>query len=62
MTVKALDQCKNPDLLASLAAIQRAAELARQVAIQTNTGIVVTRNGQIVRISASELRQENERN
>lgn len=38
--------------------MHRAAEMAREIAIQTNTGIVVTRNGEIVRVSTNELRAE----
>lgn len=41
-----------------MAAMQRAAELARQTAIQTNTAIVVVREGQRIRITAEQLRQE----
>jgi hypothetical protein len=36
--------------------MRRAAELARQIAIQTNTAIVVVRDGKPVRITAEELR------
>jgi len=34
----------------------RAAELARQTALQTGTAIVVVREGKLVRITAEELR------
>jgi hypothetical protein len=51
-----LSLAKNPDLRASLAAMYRAAALARQTAIQTDTAIVVARDGKPVRISAAELR------
>lgn len=57
MTIPDLSTAKNPDLRASMAAMQRAAELARKTAIQTDTGIVIVREGQIVHISAQELRQ-----
>lgn len=40
------------------AALLRSAQLAREDAIKTNTGIIVERNGRIVRVSAAELRQE----
>lgn len=40
------------------AALIRAAQLAREDAIRTNTGIVIRRNGKIVEISAAELKQE----
>jgi hypothetical protein len=55
---KDLSQAKNPDLRASFAALQRAAEMARQVAIQTNTAIVVMENGKLVRIPAEVLVQQ----
>ena len=51
---------KDPDLRNSLAAMKRAALQARQIAMQTNTGIVMVRNNQLVRISAQELRHEDE--
>lgn len=57
MNLQDISQAKNPDLRASLIAMQRAAVLARQVAIQTNTAIVVELEGKVVRIPASELRQ-----
>ena len=52
-----ISTAKNPDLRASMAAMQRAAALARKTAIQTDTGIVIVRDGQIVHVSAQELRQ-----
>jgi hypothetical protein len=56
MTQADLSKAKNPKLRGSLAAMQRAAEMARKVAIQTDTGIVVVRDGKRVHISAEELR------
>ena len=50
-----LSQAKNPDLRGSMAAMRRAATLARKTAIQTDTGIVVVRDGKPVRIPAAEL-------
>jgi hypothetical protein len=41
-----------------LAAVRRAAEQARQIAIQTNTAIVVVQNNVITRIPAKQLRKE----
>jgi hypothetical protein len=58
VTQQELSKAKNPDLRASLAAMRRAAELARTTAIQTNTEIVVTRDGKPVLITAEELRKE----
>ena len=57
-----LIKAKNPDLIGSLAAMQRAAQSARDIAIQTNTAIIVVRNGQRIRITAAELRKEREQN
>ena len=57
MTQQELPKAKNPDLRASLAAMRRAAELARQTAIQTNTAIIVVREGKPVRIPAEQLRE-----
>jgi hypothetical protein len=56
MTQEELSKAKNPDLRASLAAMRRAAEMARKRAIQTDTDIVVVRDGKPVRIPAEELR------
>ena len=52
-----ISTAKNPDLRASMAAMQHAAALARKTAIQTDTGIVIVRDGRIVHVSAQELRQ-----
>ncbi len=43
---------------AALFAMQRAAEEARNIAIQTNTAIVVKVDGKIQHISAAELKQQ----
>jgi len=58
MTQHELSKAKNPDLRASLAAMRRAAEMARSTAIQTNTEIVIVKDGRPVRITAEELRKE----
>jgi len=58
MTQQDLSKARNPDLRASLAAMQRAARLARKTAIQTNTEIVIVQNGKLVRISAEQLRAQ----
>ncbi|MDS4031979.1 MAG: hypothetical protein RKO66_18195 [Candidatus Contendobacter sp.] len=49
---------QDPDMRASLAAMRRAARLARQAAMQTDTGIVIVQNGVVVRVSAEELRED----
>ena len=51
-----ISQAKNPDLRGSMAAMRRAAALARKTAIQTDTAIVMVRDGKVVRIPAAELR------
>jgi hypothetical protein len=60
MTAKELTKARNPDLRGSLAAMRRAADLARKTAIQTDTGIVIVRDGKPVRISAAQLREGKE--
>lgn len=52
-----IQNAKDPDLRASLNALRRAAQLARKTAIQTDTSIIVVREGKMVRITAEELRQ-----
>lgn len=51
-----LSQAKNPDLRGSMTAMRRAAALARKTAIQTDTAIVLVRDGKVVRIPAAALR------
>ena len=58
MTHSDISRAKNPDLPASLAAMRRAAQLARTVALQTDTELVVVRDGKLVRIPAHQLRTE----
>jgi hypothetical protein len=53
-----LAEAKDPDLRASQNAMRRAAAMARKIAIQTNTGIVVVRGGKPVRIPAEQLRED----
>lgn len=60
MKTKDISEARDPDLRASMAALQRAAALARKTAIQTDTGIVVVKGGRLVRISADELRLESD--
>lgn len=50
-------RAKNPDLRGSLAAMRRAAALARKTAIQTDTEIVVVQAGKPVHIPAKLLRE-----
>ena len=52
-----LPKARHADMRGSLAAMRRAAELARQTAIQTDTAIVLVRDGKLVRVTAAELRR-----
>lgn len=52
-----LPKARHADMRGSLAAMRRAAELARQTAIQTDTAIVLVRDGKPVRVTAAELRK-----
>jgi len=57
MKTKDISEAKDVDLRTSMAALQRAAESARKIAIQTDTGIVIQKDGKLTRISAQELRK-----
>jgi hypothetical protein len=56
MKPKAITEARDPDLRASVAAMRRAAQLARETAIRTGTNLVVVRNGKLTRIPAQDLR------
>ncbi|MBU0918267.1 hypothetical protein [Aquabacterium parvum] len=60
MNANDLSNAKDPDLRASLDALRRAAKQARKTAIQTDTNLVIVKDGQLKRISADELRQQAE--
>lgn len=57
MTQADLSKARNPKLRGSLAAMRRAADMARQTAIQTDTAIVIVRNGRRELITAAQLRE-----
>jgi hypothetical protein len=59
MTMKSIQEAKDPDLRASVAAMNRAAEAARQTAIQTGTDLIIMKNGKLTRIPADALREAN---
>jgi len=46
------------DVKAATEALHRAAALARKTAIDTNTGIVVMKDGKVTHIPAAQLRQQ----
>ena len=60
MTNRDLSTARNPDLRASIAAMRRAADAARKTAMETDTEIVVVRDGRPIRISAQQLREGQE--
>jgi len=49
------------DTQAATAALHRAAEMARKTAMDTDTCLIVMKNGKITRIPAEQLRQQAER-
>lgn len=55
MNTKDIRTSSDPDLAGSFAAMERAARSAQELAIQTNTGIVVSIDGKNVELSAAEL-------
>lgn len=57
MTQEQLSQAKDKNLPASLIAMRRAGRLARELAVRTDTAIIVLRNQTLVRVSAEELRK-----
>ncbi len=60
MKTKDISEAKDPDLRASMAALQRASLQARKTAIQTGTHLVIVKDGQLLRISAEELSAQTE--
>lgn len=62
MKTNDITKAKNPALRGSLNALRRSAAAARKVAIQTDTHLVIVKDGQLLRISAEELRQSSEGN
>ena len=55
MNPKDIRTSTDPDLVGSYAAMERAARSAKDLAIKTNTGIVVAVDGKNVELTASEL-------
>lgn len=51
-------QTISQDVQNELAAFQRAALEARKIAVQTNTGVIIRRQGQLTRLSAEVLSTE----
>ncbi len=57
MNTNDLSKAKDPDVRASLGALQRAAQQARKTAMLTETNLVIVKDGRLLLISADELRQ-----
>jgi hypothetical protein len=55
MNTKDIRTSTDPDLAGSYAAMERAARAAQDLAIKTNTGIVVSVDGKNVELTAAEL-------
>jgi hypothetical protein len=55
MNPKDIRSSSDPDLAGSYAAKERAARAAQDLAIQTKTGIIISKDGQPVLITADEL-------
>ena len=55
MNTKDIRTSSDPDLAGSFAAMERAALSAQELAIKTNTGIVIAVDGKIVELTAAEL-------
>ncbi len=53
-----LAKAKDPDLRSALGALRRAAQSARKTAIQTDTHLVIVKDGRIQRITAAALLQQ----
>ena len=55
MNTKDIRTSTDPDLAGSYAAMERAARAAQDLAIKTNTGIVVAVDGRDVELTAADL-------
>ena len=50
---KPISEAKDPDLRGAMAAMQRAALAAREIAKQTNTPLIIQVDGKLVRLKVS---------
>ena len=60
MKTNDITKAKDPTIRGALNALIRAAATARKIAIQTNTHLVIFKDGQIQRLSPEELRLQAE--
>lgn len=56
MKTNDITKAKNPALRGSLNALRRSADAARKVAIQTDTNLIVVKDGKLTRIPPQTLR------
>lgn len=56
MNFRDIRTSSDPDIAATAAAMLEAARMAEDLAIQTNTAIITTVSGTLVRITAAELK------
>ncbi len=61
-STKDIRNSPDPDIAGSYNAMQRAGKAAIDLAIQTNTAIVTSINGKVVRIPAAELIKQRQTN
>jgi hypothetical protein len=57
MKTNDITKAKDPALRGSLNALRRSADAARKVAIQTDTNLIVVKDGKLTRIPAQVLRE-----
>ena len=57
MNTNDISNAKDPNMRAALGALRRAALQARKTATLTETNLVIVKDGQLLRISPSELRE-----
>ncbi len=58
MTQHEIGKAKDKDLIASMTAMRRAANMAREQALLTGTAIVVMKDNKLVRVTAEEIRKQ----
>lgn len=56
MNPKPISQATDPDIRNAQAAMNRTALVARKIAIQTNTPLIIVQSGQLREISPTELK------
>ena len=58
MNNRDISEAKDPGMRGSMAALERAALQARKTAIETGTRLIIVKDGQLLKISPEELRQQ----